>query len=166
MSDRVTIDATFVVAKIDQLKRDFPELEDDLELLADTIEGQTDFDRVLSEVVEEKIEADAMAAGAGEFAAKLAQRRQRAERKSELMRGLALDLMTVARQHKVKLPIATLSILAGRPGVVIDNAASLPQGFTKIEPIKSAIKQSIEAGENVPGAHLEAGPDTVSIRVN
>lgn len=166
MTTRTTIDAAFVVAKIEQLKRDFPELEDDLDLLADTVEGQTDFERVLSEVVEEKIEADAMAAGAGEFAAKLAQRRQRAERKSELMRGLALDLMTAARQHKVKLPVATLSILAGRPGVVIDNLAELPQGFTRQEPIKSAIKASLENNETVPGAHLEAGPDTVSIRVN
>jgi hypothetical protein len=163
--NRTTIDASFVVAKIDQLKRDFPEIEDDLSLLADTIEGETDFERVLSEVVEEKIEADAMAAGAGEFAAKLSQRKQRAERKSELMRGLALDLMTAARQHKVKLPVATLSILAGRPGVVIDDVAALPQGFTRTEPVKSAIKQSIENGEDVPGAHLEAGPDSVSIRV-
>jgi hypothetical protein len=164
MADRVTIDAAFVVAKIDQLKRDFPELEDDFTLLADTVEGQTDFERVLSEVVEEKIEADATAAGAGEFASKLSQRKQRAERKSDLMRGLALDLMTAARQHKVKLPIATLSILAGRPGVVIDDVLALPQGFTRPEAIKSAIKQSIENGESVPGAHLEAGPDTVSIR--
>lgn len=166
MADRVTIDAAFVVAKIDQLKRDFPELEDDFTLLADTVEGQTDFERVLSEVVEEKIEADAMANGAGELAAKLSQRKQRAERKSELMRNLALDLMTAARQHKVKLPTATLSIIAGRPGVVVDDFTALPQGFTKVEPIKSAIKQSIEKGEPVPGAHLEAGPDTVSIRIN
>jgi hypothetical protein len=74
--------------------------------------------------------------------------------------------MTAARQHKVKLPVATLSILAGRPGVVIDDVAALPQGFTRLEPVKSAIKQSIENGEDVPGAHLEAGPDTVSIRTN
>jgi hypothetical protein len=162
--NRTTIDASFVVAKIDQIKRDFPEIEDDLSLLADTIEGETDFERVLSEIVEEKIEADAMAAGAGEFASKLSQRKQRAERKSDLMRKLALDLMTVARQHKVKLPIATISIMAGRPGVVIDDVAALPQGFTRLEPVKSAIKHSIENGEEVPGAHLEAGPDTVSIR--
>jgi hypothetical protein len=75
-------------------------------------------------------------------------------------------MMTTANVHKVKLPIATLSIIAGRPGVVIDDVRALPQGFTRLEPVKSAIKQSIENGENVPGAHLEAGPDTVSIRTN
>lgn len=164
MSERTVIDAAFVVAKLARIRSDFPELEDDLELLADTIEGETDFERVLSEVVEEKIEADAVVAGAGEFASKLSQRKQRAERKSEAMRGLAMDLMVAARKHKVKLAIATLSLSAGRPGVVIDDLTALPQGFTKIEPSKSAIKAAIEKGEEVPGAHLEAGPDTITIR--
>jgi hypothetical protein len=164
MSDRTLLDASFIVAKIAKLKSDFPELEDDLGLLADTIEGETDFEKVLTEIVEEKIEADAMAEGAGGQAKKLSQRRARAERKSELMRDLALSLMVEARKHKVTLPIATLSILAGRPGVVIDDLTALPQGYAKIEPIKSAIKDAIEKGEAVPGAHLEAGPDSILIR--
>lgn len=164
MADGIQFDASFVALKIAKLKNDFPELEDDLDLLADTIEGQTDFEKVLSEIVEEKIEADAMSEGAGVMAKRLAQRCARAGRKSELMRDLALSLMTEARKHKVVLPIATLSIIAGRAGVVVDDLTVLPQGFTKIEPIKSAIKSAIEKGEAVPGAHLEAGPDYVLIR--
>lgn len=166
MADRTVLDASFVVAKLARLKADFPDLEDDLDLLADTIEGETDFERVLTQVVEEKIEADAMVTGAGAEAKKLTQRKQRAERKSDLMRDLALTLMTEARKHKVTLPIATLFIVAGRPGVVIDDLTALPQGFTKIDAVKSAIKEAIEKGEEVPGAHLAAGPDTLTIRTS
>lgn len=164
MSDRVTLDASFVATQITRLRNDFPELEDDLDLLADTIEGQTDFEKVLTAIVGEKCEADAMAEGAGGMAKKFVQRRARAERKSDVMRELALALMTTARKHKVVLPTATLSILNGRPRVAVDDLAQLPQGFTKIEPIKSAIKEALEKGETVPGARLEAGPDTILIR--
>lgn len=167
MADRrITVDAAFFMAHIDRLKTAFPELTEDAELLASTIEGETDFERVLDRVIEAFLDAMAMKAATAERVDDLSARGARFGQKAEAMRSLAFGMMKAADQTSIRLPVATLSVRTGVASVVVDDIAELPQGFTKTETIakKAEIKAALAAGETIPGAHLETGAASLSIR--
>lgn len=166
MASRVSIDAELVRSRIEALKAAYPDLADDAELLASTIEGETDFDRVMDRLARGVVEADAFAEGAAEVQKQIMARRARFERSSKALRELAMDLMRTAEQRSVVTPTATFSVQAGRQSVIVDDINKLPQGFTKVEKIARAteIKKALEAGDDIDGAHLQPGPDYLTIR--
>jgi len=166
MADRVSIDAELVRSRIEALKATYPDLAEDAELLASTIEGETNFDRVMDMLARSINVDDAMEVGAGEFLKQVMARRNRFKRAGDAKRDMAMDLMRVAEQRCVVTPTATFSVSAGRQSVIVDDIDKLPQGFTKIEKIARAteIKKALEAGDNIDGAHLERGPDYLTIR--
>lgn len=166
MADRIAIDAAFVAAHIEHLKILYPELAEDAELLASTVEGETDFERVMDRVVDRFLDAMTMKAATAERVDDLVARSARFSRTAEAMRTLAFNMMNAANQPTIRLPVATLSVRAGSTSVVVDDVAELPQGFTKTEttPKKAEIKAALSAGETVPGAHLETGAASLSIR--
>lgn len=166
MADRITVDAAFFMAHIDRLKTAFPELTEDAELLASTIEGETDFERVMERIVDRFLDAMSMKSATVERISDLSARGDRFGRQAEAMKALAFAMMNAAEQPTIRLPVATLSVRAGVASVVVDDIAELPQGFTKTEttPKKAEIKAALAAGETIPGAHLETGASSLSIR--
>lgn len=162
----IPYNATFVASQIERLRADYPEIEDDAELLSDMIEGATDFNMTMERVVGAFLDAVSMKDAIALRQKSLVERGARYERKAEALRGLTMQLLKAAAKTKLALPEASLSLRSGYPSVVVDNMAELPQGFTKtdISPRKAEIKKAIEAGETIPGAHLEVGPDTVTIK--
>jgi hypothetical protein len=54
----------------------------------------------------------------------------------------------------------------GVNSVVIEDERQLPQGYFRTERValKPEIKKALEAGEAIPGARLERGPDGLSVR--
>lgn len=166
MLDRIIYDAAFVKAQINALKVAFPELESDYELLESAIDGETDFERVVEYLTEEFLEALSMKGAIADRMASLEARSARYDKKAEGLRSLVFDLMQSASRPKVELPVATLSVRKGVSRVIVEDVAALPQGFTRTEvvPLKTEIKKSLEAGEAIPGARLETGPDGLSVR--
>lgn len=166
MLDRILYDAAFVRAQINALKVAFPELLDDYELLESAIDGETNFDRVIEVITDQFLEALSMKGAIADRMESLRERSDRFGKKAESIRSLALDLMQAANRPKVELPIATLSLRKGVNSAVVDDVAQLPQGFTRTEvlPLKTEIKKALEAGQDVPGAHLETGPEGLSVR--
>lgn len=166
MRDFTSIDAAFVMAQIAQLRRDHPDLADDADLLADTIEGQTDFENVLTKVVAASLEPKFMAEGLGDYLDVVKSRQERLERKSTLMKALAFGMMKAAGLDKVTLPIATLSIRKGLPSVLIEDIKELPQGFTRTEivPLKKELLAALTNGDDVPGAKLLTPEPSLTIR--
>lgn len=164
--DYTIINAAAVTAQIAHMKLAYPDLVEDADLLAGMIDGETDFERVIGIVTEQFLDAVSMKDAANMRMDDLRIRRDRFDRKAEAMRAAAFALMTIAEKQSVVLPVATLSTRAGSLSVAIENAADLPQGFTRteIQPLKAEIKKALEAGEHIPGARLERGPTTLSVR--
>lgn len=161
---QIKIAAEVVRSRIEALKASFPDLEEDVELLAGMVEGETDFDLVLERIVKEALESEAMAEGLHEYGTNIRSRRDRLLRKGEAMRDLAMGLMNAAGKDKALLATATLTIRGGSQLVTIDSEDDLPQGFVKRTPLVSVIKNALKNGEDVPGARLTAGDPSLTIR--
>jgi hypothetical protein len=156
---------TRVVIEIERLKRAFPELAEDLELLSGTIEGQTDFDELVDAILDQYFDRVSMKEAAMIRKESVEQRIARFDKAAELYKALMFDLMKAGDKTMVRRPLATLSVSKGRLRVVVDNVDELPQGYVKTE--KTALKAELLAAlqnEEVPGAHLETGDPTLSIR--
>lgn len=166
MRDFLASDAAFVKAEILKLKYAFPEMADDADLLRDMIEGSTDFEKVITRTINMALESEALDDGLKGYIDTIKLRRTRLQAKAETLRGIALGLMQAAQQTKLTLPVATINITKPRISVVVDDLDLLPQGYFKTEKIamKTEIKATLEAGEEVPGARLETGFPTLTVR--
>jgi hypothetical protein len=166
MSDRIALDVRVVTGQIERLRMQYPELAEDLELLTDTVEGETDFHKVIEQVTDEYLDAVSMKGAIADRIDGLRQRSDRFDRKADALKGMALNLMEAAGQPKVTLPVATLSIRKGVNSVVVEDLDAIPQGYrrTEVVPLKTEIKKALEAGEAIPGARLEHGPEGLSVR--
>jgi hypothetical protein len=77
--------------------------------------------------------------------------------------------MIITEQEKFNLPTATIFLTKRKPNIVIDSEAEIPAAFwtiPKVEPKldKKALKEALEADEEIPGAHLDNGSISLSIR--
>lgn len=161
------IDPAFVEQQIASLIREYPELEDDEQLRADMVEGSTDCDEMLTAIEKRRQEAAAMAGAVATQIDDLDIRQRRFEAREKAMRTFAHRILDAAGLKKRELPIATFSVRAGTPRVVIVNEEWLPDEFVRVkrEPDKTAIKASLVIGMAVPGAALSNGEPTLSVRV-
>lgn len=164
--NHLSYDVTVLEREFADLVATYPELAEDEELRADTIEGETDAYRVLGKIVAIERDANSMVLAIGERAKELAARKERYARRKDAMRALLLRLLKAADLNKVSLPEATVSVSKGRAGVEIADEALLPDNVVKLkrEPDKTAIKAALDAGEDVPGAMLREGQPSVTVR--
>lgn len=166
MSGFLFKDAQIVRNKIEALKAIYPEITEDADLLAGTLEGETDLDRVLAKLVDFVRDAESMVTALKARKDEIAERQKRFERQGDSGRKIIQQLMESARQTKVVLPEATLSVTAAREKVEVNNVDDLPQGFFKTErkPLTKEIKEALMAGQDVPGASLQIGECGLMIR--
>ena len=164
------LDPTFVRAQIELLRISHPGIWDDGDeiLLADMLEGQTGLYEFLITLMRRAlIDDETVVRGTEAIMAEMKARRLRYELRIEAARTLAFKLMQQADVRKIELPIATLSIRAGQPKVIITDEAALPEHCirTKREPDKVAIKEQLAGGQAVPGAELSNAEPTLAVRV-
>lgn len=152
--------------EIQTLLEQFPQLKDDQDLLADMLEGQTDFNEVIAALAKDIKLAKANVAGIKEVAKELKERQSRFEAKEEFCRSLIHKLMDAAGVKKLTLPVATVNITNVSPSVMILDESAIPDDFMRIkkEPNKTAIKAALETGQSIAGAVMSNGSTTVSIR--
>jgi len=142
------------------------EFVDDAELLHDTISGETNFFEIMNRIYQLKAEAEEAVIGIKSREVDLKARRERLERKSDALKGMMLSLMKTSQQSKVELVEATLSVRKGSTSVEIIDPNDLPSQLCRVvfQPDKKAIKEHIEAGEDVPGARLVVGDEGLTIK--
>jgi hypothetical protein len=140
---------------------------DDPELLADMIEGETSlfecFDRMLAANALDQAMADACAKAADEIHA----RGSRFYKRTIARRTLIEQAMMIAEVNKVERPLATLSITKGRAAVIVTEESDIPARFWKAgAPTldKKAIADALKEGEAVPGATLNNPVPSLTIR--
>lgn len=166
MSNYLQADVASVLSDIDALLAAYPELAEDDDLRRDMLEGETDAHRVLARIVAVERDADSMVRAVAERQRDLAARKARHERKKEAMRVLLMRLLKAAGLPKVALPEATVSITKKAASVEIVDADALPAWAyeTERKPKKKEIMERLAANENVPGAVLKAGGETLTVR--
>lgn len=88
--------------------------------------------------------------------------RKALENRAERVRDYMKQALLNANIDKVNAGTFKVSVGLSPGSVTIDDLASIPPRFLTIipeqyQPDKAAIKLAIKAGEDVPGAHIEAG---------
>lgn len=167
MADYLALDASKLEAEIHHLLAAFPELAEDEELRLDTLEGETDFNRIMSRLVRVRNEKLADAEGLSSYIGDLSERKARQVRGADGLKALMLSLMSAADIPKLVLPEATISVTKPRSSVEVTDIDALPQGtFTTVrQPDKTAIKAMLDAGEEIPGAALKTSDPGLTVRV-
>ena len=92
-------------------------------------------------------------------------KQSRKNRLERVRRGYCEFLIAVGMK-KIETPCGNMTVTAPTLSTVIDSIDDLPDAYkkttVKIDADKTAIKQAIQGGHNVPGAHLE---EKQSIRI-
>jgi nitrogen fixation/metabolism regulation signal transduction histidine kinase len=153
---------------IENLKVSHPELLEDDEAWAATLESETDFNEVLTTIVRRIEDTKALVIGTKDRFEELKARKDRFEHRVETLRELAFKIMAAAELAKVELPEATLSLRAGTQQLVGEaDPATLPDSLCKISrsPDRTAIKEALKEGKTVPGFLLSNSQPSLTIRI-
>lgn len=165
---RIDLSVADTLAQIARLRAEFPEIDEDADLLQGMIEGSTDLDKTASAILRIKREADIQVTGIKEILSDLSARKSRNERKSEACRTLLARLMTAAGATKLTIPEATISLSPGQEKAGITDLTELGQGFYREEtvrhPLPYEILTALQAGEKIPGAELLPAKPYVTVR--
>jgi hypothetical protein len=164
----IAADAETVKSKIALLLSAYPDLEDDADLLADMLEGETNLNGMLERIMDVKFEAEDMDAALELRGKSIQARRERCRARADAMKDLALSLMHAAKLGKIELTECTLSIRKPSKRVEILNEDDIPSQLMRVtvskSPDKPAIKAQLEAGETVPGCVMGAGEIGLTVR--
>lgn len=140
---------------------------DDAELLADTVEGQTDIHEAIAAVFASMDEDDILLTGIAARTDELTARKQRISKRITAKRAIIEHAMSIAEIKTIEAPLATLSLKRKPPGLIIEDEAVVPASFWKQpDPVldKSKIKAALNAKETVLGASLDNGGVSLSVR--
>jgi len=151
---------------VSYLRAQFPDLEDDERAWIDTLEGETSVMEVAAKVVDRIGECETMSEALKERIGGMMIRKGRIENQADGLRGALVILLREAGIKKLELPEATLSVRDVAPKPVITDETMLPDNLFKIKksPDLTAIKKALAEGQEVPGAVLDNGRSSVTIR--
>lgn len=167
MNRPIYLDAQTVRMQIERLRLLFPEMDDDAQLLADVLEGQTELNEVMCRLVRTSRDAQAYAAAIKDEVTDLRERQERYERRSDAARSVMMALMEASGLPRLEIPIATISVVQGKQTCTITDQDALSLEYLKVEttPRKTEITKALQSGIPVPGAVLSNGAPSLRVRV-
>ena len=142
-------------------------VEDDAEMIETAIEGETSLKEAISAAVDRILELDAHEEAIAVQIATLQVRRERFEHQSDRIKAAVHVAMGQAELRRLELPQATLGVRAVPPKAEIVDESMIPSKFWKPSDPKldrKAVLEALKAKEDVPGATLSNGSETISIR--
>jgi hypothetical protein len=104
---------------------------DDLQTIADTVEGELDIEGAVRFGLQQIGEAAIFVTGLSAEIDTMRARKARFEKRVESIRGLILQALTVAERQKVTLDLATVSYRPASPRVEVDQESEIPSVFWK-----------------------------------
>lgn len=149
------------------LREQLADLEGDEETIRDTIEGETNLHELIASVAEDIATDEASVAGIKAHIETMKARKDRLERRIEFRRSAVLNAMSIGEIKKMELAIATLTRKPVPPKVQITDETTIPSWFWKrAEPAldKKAIADALKNNEQVPGATLSNGGETLAVK--
>lgn len=140
---------------------------DDDELSLTAVEGETSLIEMISAGVDRINEAEAHSQALDYQINALKLRQSRFDKQSERIKAAIHVAMGQAELRRLELPQATLSLRAVQPKVEITDESAIPSKFWKAgEPKldRKAVLDALKAKEDVPGAVLSNGGETIAIK--
>lgn len=140
--------------------------EDDPDFVADTVEGETSLFEAIDAIMEAIDEDHILVTGIKARSDELADRRRRLEKRIEFRRAVIEQAMSVAELPTAQLPGYTITLSARPAQMVVTDEALIPSQYFKAEPKldRSALKEALKAGADIPGASLDNAAPSLSIR--
>ena len=132
--------------------------EEDMALLADTLEGETNLFEAIDTALAEIDETEALVSGLKEKENQFFSRRRAMEERIKRFRALIEQAMAVADQMKLRRPTATLTLRTLPPDVVVLEESDIPSEFFLPQPPpppkldKAALRNALRARQ----AQIEA----------
>ncbi len=143
---------------------------DDEQLVADTIEGETNFVEAVERAISEIDDCEVLISGLKAKEEAFETRRKLIEARADRIRAVVEQAMLSTEQLSLRLTTATLSLSRRKPGLVILNDADIPARFW-VEPErpapkldKKALAEALAANQDIPGATLDNGSFSLSVR--
>jgi nitrogen fixation/metabolism regulation signal transduction histidine kinase len=162
------LDPREVRQQVENLKIVHPELLEDDDAWISSLESETDFTEILTTIVRRIEDTKALVIGTKDRFEELKARKDRFEHRVETLRELAFKIMHAAELAKIELPEATLSLRAGTQQLTGDaDPKDLPDELCKIsrDLNRTAIKEALKTGKEVPGFSLSNAPPSLTIRI-
>lgn len=140
------------------------ELDLDAQTIADTLEGLSgDLETKAQNVAFFVRNLQSTAAAIKQAESDMAARRKAMENRADSLMRYLFDSMTVAGIEKIECPHFRLAIKNNPAAVEIFEPGLVPASFMRTpeppppSPDKTAIKEALKAGQDVPGARLTSG---------
>ena len=145
-------------------------IDGDAELVADSIEGETNFLEAIEAALAELDERDILIAGLEEKIKTFDARKKMMKDGSDRIRAMIEQAMVMTDQMSLRLATAMLSLTKRAPGLVVTNEADIPARFwveqerpaPKLD--KKALAAALKENEEVPGATLDNGSLSLTVR--
>jgi hypothetical protein len=165
-TEMTRLDPAIIRHQIENLLIQCPELAEDEVLRADMIEGETEAHEFLRTAEDKRREACVFIGALEALINEMCARRSRFRRREEAMRQIAFTVMETAGLRKIEMALATYSIRAGTPKVVITDETLIPENLCRVivEPDKTKIRERLQSGSRVQGAVLSNPEPCLSIR--
>jgi hypothetical protein len=143
-----------------------PALAEDGALWLDMLEGETDLFAVLDRLLIEDLDDEGMIKGLAQVKEELAARSERLKVRRERRRALIEQALLILDVGRLERPLATLSLVSRPARIVIDDEVLIPSRFFVSKPHldRTVLRNALTAGEEVPGARLESGVVSLTVR--
>lgn len=165
MHGRLTASVSHHAILLDRLRAEFPDADE--ETLLDTVEGISDLDEVIAEIVRSRLDdlalVEALQRRRDEMQERLARLKDRAERK----KALIVEAMETAGLKKITREDFTLSLRPGTAGLQVIDETVIPETYWRPQPPKLdrlALVAALKQGDAVPGAALANPMPTIALR--
>ena len=152
-----------------ELRRRLVEAEPDLDerTLLDTLEGLTDLNEAIAELLRSALVDAAYVAGLKGRIEEMKERLARLEARVEKKRELALAAMEEAGIARIVAPDFTITLRACAPALRVTDEQAIPEWFWIPQPArldKRSLTETLKAGEVIAGAELANPQNTISVR--
>lgn len=137
--------------------------------IADTLEGiEGELGDKLDAIMHHVRNIEGQAKTLDEESKRLSDRKKSFENQAKNLKEYALNCLLASGLDKLKTTKNTFTARAGVVRVIIDNEALLPDELVDVQtitaPDKKGIKEALENGIEIPGAHLEVGDRSLMVR--
>lgn len=142
-----------------------PEIDDTT--LIDTLEGATNLNEAIGEVIRAAIGEEALANSLRSRVGTMRERLERIETSCAKKREVAQAVMEDAGIEKILEPDFTVSLRVSPPGVAVVNESEIPEPYWIPQPPKldrKAILDTLKTGMQVPGATLTNSKVSLAVR--
>lgn len=145
-------------------------VDDDAEFREDTVEGETDIHGAIAQALAEIDEAEILIEGGKAKIEQIGTRVASEQKRVERVRALIERAMVTLELPTMRLPTATLSVAKRKPGLIVTDESAIPTRFYVQPPApppkldKKALLEALNDNEAIPGASLDNGSVSLTVR--